>query len=315
MSMVVTGATGFIGRHLIEQLAACGEQVRALTRREPPKSPSLPGVQWVVGDLADPATWERLLEPGCTVFNLAYSTATVASGAIEAAEHMVECCASGKISRLVHCSTVSVYGQVDDPVATETTPCQPRNAYGQIKLDIEQVLVDKVAGRFECVIVRPSSVFGDGSLALTKAIRDLREGSMLLSYLRACLFGDRRAHLVPIETVIAALLHLSRLPLAEPAERFIISDDLEPINNFRDVERILQEELSIPDFPVQPLPLPRMLLEVLLRVMGRSNANTRLIYSPGKLRASGFIPPVSLEDALRRFIREHEPPSNRAGAA
>lgn len=315
MSMVVTGATGFIGRHLVKQLAANGEQVRALTRREPTASSSLPGVQRVVGDLADPASWERLLEPGCTVFNLAYSSATVASDAIQAAERMVECCAAGKISRLVHCSTVSVYGQVDDLVVTETTPCQPRNAYGQIKLDIEQVLVDKVAGRFECAILRPSSVFGDGSLALTKAIRDLREGSRLLSYLRACLFSDRRAHLVPIETVIAALLHLSWLKLAEPAELFIVSEDIEPINNFLDVERILQEELSVADFPIPPIPLPRMLLETLLRVMGRPNANTRAIYSPEKLRSRGFTPPVSLEQALRRFIRESEPLVIDAGAA
>lgn len=306
ISAVVTGATGFIGRHLVRHLAASGARIRALTRGAPSPEMSDLGVEWVVGDLRDPVAWEKLLTPGCTVFNLAYSAATVATDAVQTVDRLVTYCAAGRISRLVHSSTVSVYGRIGDPVVTEATECHPWNSYGEVKLGVEKALIGKVADRFECVILRPSTVFGDGGLALTKAIKDQLGGSKALSYLRASLFGGRRTHLVPVETVVAALLHVAQIPLTDTGETFIASDDDEPINNYRDVERVLREELNTPEFPIPPLVLPRKLLESLLYVMNRPNVNTQVIFSAEKLVSRGFVRPVLFEDALRRFVREYQ---------
>lgn len=58
MTFLVTGATGNVGRHVVDQLLRAGQQVRALTR-EPARATSLPGsVEVVRGDLTDPATLE-----------------------------------------------------------------------------------------------------------------------------------------------------------------------------------------------------------------------------------------------------------------
>lgn len=306
MKMVVTGATGFVGRHLMKHLLEHGHEVRALARQEPPAELLSPKVQWVVGDMADPATWERLLEPRCTVFNLAYSAATVAADALKATETMVESCVSGGVSRLVHCSTVSVYGHVLESPVTETTKCQPLQRYGKIKLAVERTVAIKANNRLECSILRPSSVLGDGGLTLEKEISDLLDGSKVLSYLRACLFGVRRFHLVPVETVASALLYIAQVPLLEPAELFIVSDDEDPINNFLDIEDILRDELGVPRFPVPPLPVPRWMLEFLLHMMGRPNANTRTVYSSAKLKSRGFVSPVSLEQALRHHAQKRK---------
>lgn len=304
MSMVVTGATGFVGRHLLQHLVESGEVVRALTRRPPPDEISLPGVQWVIGNLDDPTSWERLLEPGCTVINLAYSAGTVASDAMQAVEIMVEFCAMSRISRLVHCSTVGVFGEVSDRLITETTRCNPKDDYGEIKLCVERTLVAKIAGRFECSILRPTAVFGDGGLSLKVDIARLLGAPLFSSYFYASFFGYRRSHLVPVETVVAALLYVARIPLAQSAELFIVSEDDEPINNFCDVQKMLQEGLHIPDFPIPPLVLPRELLEILLFIRGRVNVNTRLIYSPAKLKSRGFVPPITFEQAIRCYARD-----------
>lgn len=306
MTMVVTGATGFIGRHLLKLLVRGGYSVRALTRQETPADMLAPQVEWVVGDMADPAVWPRLLSPGCTVFNLAHSVANVSWNAVDSAGQMAEACASNRIARLVHCSTVSVYGRVSDTVVTEATECQPRNAYGQAKLDIENALIDHIDGRFQLAILRPSNVFGDGGVALTKEVDDLVLGSPLISYVRESLFGRRRTHLVPVETVASALLYLGQATLSRPSDVFIISDDDEPANNFFDVQRILREELCIPGFPLPPSILPRGVLEALLRMKGRANVNTRAIYSPEKILSQGFIRPVNFEHALRRFLRDQK---------
>ncbi|GAA1665957.1 NAD(P)H-binding protein [Glycomyces endophyticus] len=61
MTILVTGATGNVGRHLVEQLAAEGRPVRALTR-DPAKARLPEGVEAVAGDFADLASLERALE-------------------------------------------------------------------------------------------------------------------------------------------------------------------------------------------------------------------------------------------------------------
>lgn len=305
MITAVTGATGFIGRHLVRHLLDAGHEVRALTRREPPSDMMSPRLKWIVGDMHDPAAWTELLAPGCTVFNLAYSVANVSNDAVRATMHIADSLASGRVSRFVHCSTVSVYGRISEDIVTETTECHPRNDYGETKLAIEKSLIDNIAGRFECAILRPSTVFGEGGVALTKEAADLLDGSPFFSHLRAALFGKRRAHLVPVETVAAALLYLAQTRLDEPVEVFIISDDDEPANNFIGVERILRDELSVRGWPI-PLPLlPRGILEALLYFKGRANVNSRVVYSPEKLLSRGFVRPVAFEPAIRQYIRDH----------
>lgn len=307
--VAVTGATGFIGRHLLRDLAMSGQRVRALTRRLPQDAPGSDNVEWIVGDIVEPATWHRLLEPGCTVINLAYSRGSVASVAVETMRRMIEACGTGRIARFVHCSTVSVYGRASETKLTETSACNPVSEYGRIKLAVEHELIHRATGRFEFVIVRPSAVFGVGGEALVKLIGDLEDAPRLINYLRSSLFGRRRTHLVSVETVVAALRFLGQPGLAVDAETFIVSDDEDPINNFRDVERILMEELGVPSYGVVPPPLPRQLLETLMRLRGRANINTLTEYRCDKLLRRGFVKPVTLERALRRFAsvyrREH----------
>ena len=307
MSIVVTGATGFIGRHLTKYLIERGETVKALTRRPPPAGSLTPGIQWVIGDVNDKCAWERLLEPDCVVINLAYSVFSVEPDAVQSVERMVEYCASYRISRLVHCSTVSVYGQVSDELVTESTECNPKSTYGKIKLEIEKALVAKISGRFDCTILRPSSVLGQGGLTLDKEIRALLSGSSFLNYLRESIFGFRQVHIVPVETVVAALFYISRVPLKQSIELFIISEDETPVNNYRNVMQLLKRELHITDFPIRPLAIPRWLLEFLLSVLRRPNTNTRTIYSSKKLKSLGFSSPISLDEALRHYAINSRP--------
>ncbi|CAN7456580.1 NAD-dependent epimerase/dehydratase family protein [Polaromonas sp. LjRoot131] len=305
---VVTGANGFIGRHLVASLVADGVQVRALTRKQPGARDMIPGIEWVVGDTADRETWERLVEKDCIVVNLAFSNTRASAAAVEATAEMVEVCANAGIAHLIHCSTVSVYGRADETILTESSRCTPLDAYGQVKLRVEQVLADKVRGRFSVTIIRPSAVFGEGGEALIKLLDELIEGSRTINYLRSSMFGRRKTHLVPVETVVAALRFIGARPGPDGIEMFIVSDDDDPFNNFRDVERVLMDELKLPSYRIPRLPLPRFLLETLMRFMGRANVNTQTEYRCDKLSNAGFVKPVTLKAALQQFAATHIAP-------
>lgn len=298
---VVTGGTGFIGRHLIASLVADGMRVKALTRQLPSAGSAPAAVEWVLGDAADAEIWRRLLEKNCTLINLAFSNIVATASAIATTEKMIEACAEGKVGHLIHCSTVSVYGRARESVLTEESACHPADSYGQIKLRIEQTLTEKVNDRFALTILRPSTVFGEGGDALMKLVTDLVYGRRLRSYLKSSLFSRRRTYLIPVETVVAAIRFVASRPESSRPSTFIVSDDEEPLNNFRDVEHIIMDELGLRPYPVPPLPLPKSLLEGLMKILGRSNANTQTIYRSDKLAALGFVKPLRLEAALRRF--------------
>jgi nucleoside-diphosphate-sugar epimerase len=302
---VVTGANGFIGRHLVKTFIESGRRVRALTRALRDDVVNTDNIEWIAGDLSDKTIWSRLLEPGCTVINLAYSNTMAASTAVDVTVQMAEACANAKIERLIHCSTVSVYGRAGETLLDEKSDCNPVDAYGQIKLAVEHELLARARGRFKTLIVRPSAVFGEGGEALIKLIDELNKGNAAINYCRSSLFGRRKTHLVPIDTVVAAFSFLCDKEQLNDTETYIISDDNNPLNNFRDVERILMEELRVSPYRLAPLPLPSKILEMLMWLKGRPNINTRTQYQCDKLLNLGFVKPITLEDALHQFARRH----------
>jgi nucleoside-diphosphate-sugar epimerase len=303
---VITGANGFIGRHLVASLAADGKRVRALTRTKPRTGGAHAGVEWVVGDIADRATWEALLEKQCIVINLAYSNTLAASTAVDATGQMIEACARAEVAHLIHCSTVSVYGRAGETILTEQSACNPLDDYGLVKLRVENALINNVKGRFPVTIIRPSAVFGEGGEALIKLLDELTRGGRVVNYLRSSMFGQRKTHLVPVETVVAALRFICDMPAPAGIDMFIVSDDDDPFNNFRNVERVLMNELKLPPYGIPRIPLPRFLLETLMKLMGRANVNTQTEYRCDKLASRGFVKPVTLKNALRRFAENHK---------
>lgn len=309
-TIVVTGGTGFIGRHFLADLPSESVRVRALSRNPDMAAVTHPGIEWIAGDLADSDSWKRLLEPGCTVVNLAYSSTETIEQAVASTTTMVKACAEMKIARLVHCSTISVYGRTWGGVIDEQTPCKPIDDYGRRKLAIEQAV--QLHRGFELLVLRPSAVFGSGGQGLRALCTSLREGSRLTNYLRSSLFGSRQMHLVRVETVVAALRMLCNLQRTVDHEVFIVAEDHEPHNNFRDVERLLMSALGVPDYPIAPLPIPSAVLGLMLRARGRSEVDPHCIYSAAKLQEWGFAPSQGFSGAIQLFAQVQ---SSKVGAS
>lgn len=299
--IVLTGASGFIGQHFMR---ACRDiPIRALTRKQR-ATPTEDGcVEWIVGDLSAPASWQRLLEPGCTVINLAYPRQSASADAEVATRAMVKACADAGVARLIHCSTISVFGRTSGGVIDENTPCRPLDDYGRKKLLIEHVLRATPAGEVEIAVVRPAAVFGVGGQALHSLRESLSRASRLVNYGRSSLFGCRRMHLVPVEDVVAALRFLCTVSRSVDREVFIVAEDDDPLNNFRDVEAVLMAALHQPGYPFPPLPLPSFLLKGVLWARRRSEIDPSCRYSMAKLRSWGFVPPVGFSQALQGFAQ------------
>jgi nucleoside-diphosphate-sugar epimerase len=301
--VAITGSSGFLGGHLIGLLSGRDHiRVKALVSRSRGNQ-RWPGANTVTvpGDLLHPETLPELVEPGCTVVNLAYLASHSAEDNLKAMAHLVETCSRARIKRLIHCSTAVVVGGAADDEITEETPCTPANAYEAVKLELEHFLSKQAKGHFEYVILRPTAVFGPGGKNLLKLAGDLASGHRVVNYLRSCLYGYRRMNLVSVDNVTSAIAFLMEADRSVAGNTFIVSDDDAPTNNFRDVEAYLIHALGLRDYPIPRVALPPSLLAAALKLAGKSSTNPKRNYLPRKLMAAGYKRSVSFQEGLMAF--------------
>lgn len=293
-TVVVIGASGFIGEHLLGALVARKDlEIRVLVHRNRAKPHAR--VNFIEGDLLKPDSLDALLSKNCTVINLAY----LIRDNLEAMTNLAIACAKNQVRRLIHCSTAVVVGSAKNNWITENTQCVPISAYQQTKLQIENTLLEMALGEFEVTIIRPTAVFGPRGKNLLKLANELMTASMWINYIRSCLFNRRSMNLVCIENVVAALVFLLDAEQIDQ-EIFIISDDDALINNYRDIENRLLASFR-KTYAIPRLYVPEFVLRGVLGLVGKSNKNPTMKFSDQKLVSWGFKKPQHLEACLDTF--------------
>lgn len=303
--IAITGASGYIGRHLVAELARLGKyEVRLLSRGSgsPDRQPA-PGanIRHFTGDLTQPESIADFIPAGATVVHLAYMWDAGESGNLQATQALIAQCAKAGAARLIHCSTAAVAGRVTETIVSEGLECRPVTEYGTTKLKIEQAVIAGARGRFDSVILRPTAVFGIDGEPLKKLAGDLARGSRLKNYAKSSLFGRRQMNLVHVANVVAAIVFMIGHPNPLDGGVFMVSDDDDRENNFAAVEGRLLQAFGRSSWRVPRLPVPLFVLEILLRLLGRNNVNPRTRYSPDKLLALGFVRPMGFVRGLTDY--------------
>jgi nucleoside-diphosphate-sugar epimerase len=222
---LITGATGFVGGHLTERLAAEGWWVRALVRpTSDTRSLERLGVELYRGDLADEAVLRRASAGVDVVFHLAAVTGLraekdFARANVEGTRHLVSavCGAEPCPGRVVYLSSYAACGPAEPRRPRRLSdPPAPLTEYGRSKLAGEAVVREGCAGRAESVIVRAPAVYGPGDHALLPYFRLVRWGVA-----PAPGGADRELHMIYAPDLAHALLRAAEVPagtypVAEP---------------------------------------------------------------------------------------------------
>jgi predicted dehydrogenase/nucleoside-diphosphate-sugar epimerase len=172
--ILVTGATGFLGRALVSRLSAAGNPIRILQRR-PDRGHADPATHIVYGDLGDPAAVDRAVAGVEVVYHVGAAmkgwSEDFQRGTVAGTQHIVDSCLRHGVKRLVYVSSLSVldHAAVRRGLPfTETALLEPhpdrRGAYSQTKLAAEALVRDAVQHRgLPAVILRPGQIFGPGA--------------------------------------------------------------------------------------------------------------------------------------------------------
>ncbi|MBL0156908.1 MAG: NAD-dependent epimerase/dehydratase family protein [Bryobacterales bacterium] len=188
-SAFVTGATGFVGLHLIDSLLNRNVQVRALTR-DIARCNQLRdrGVELVCGDLSEPQVFENCLQGIDTVFHTAAIMGPPTlpwelfrSVNADGTRSLMRDAVRAGVARFVHVSTVAVTGGSSDgrPVS-EDGKLDPRGRYALSKLEAEQIVKEEGDGRLGWVIARPTWVYGARSPSTVKLFGLIAQRRMVL---------------------------------------------------------------------------------------------------------------------------------------
>ena len=219
MRVLVTGSSGFIGRHLARRLALLPEvELWTLDRREPP----IPGANNITGDLAEVDLGKELPDLDLIYHLAAQTSARVSHEAIDeelrdnvvAPLRLLEFCRRQEVSRVVFASSMGVYGNTEGRVREDAVPC-PTSIYGAHKLLVEKYLEVYRQFGIRSTVLRLFNVYGP-----EQDMRNLKQG-MVSIYLRYVMDGaevpvtgslDRFRDFVYVDDAVEALLLAMREP-------------------------------------------------------------------------------------------------------
>lgn len=173
--VLVTGATGFLGKRLVEELAGSGFRVRALARKLSNTEPLWRrNVEIFYGDVADMESLQTAFDGiDCVIHAAADTGGSEEEGkvsTIRGTSNILDLCQRHQIRKLVYISSCSVYGVADyqdGELVTEESSLErfpeKRGAYSWAKLEAERLVTEAMAqGHVQAVCLRPGTIYGPG---------------------------------------------------------------------------------------------------------------------------------------------------------
>jgi nucleoside-diphosphate-sugar epimerase len=296
--VLVTGASGFIGRMTCAELRSRDHQVGALVRT-PGTEPA--GTRAHEGDITDPASVAHAIDisqPDAVVHLAAETAATKDADRVElvnvrGTQNVVDCCESAGVERLVFCSTV-VTGNAFGETLTEESTLPVDTVYGRSKQKGEEIVR---GANLRTAIIRPGHVYGAGGWYEHEFVKRLRQPGRLAVVGK----GDNWWDVVRVEDVAAALV--MALEKAADGRVYHVADD-EPITLY-DFVALTAEALGVGKPRSVPVGVARLIaggdpVKAVVRSAKTSNERIKreLGWAPRYPNARAGVP-----DAINRITR------------
>ncbi len=305
--ILITGGTGFIGRHLCQTLVVAGHEAIVAVRSIGSIPESLDVEARRVPGLDPDTDWTEALRDVEVVIHVAAHTDSEPGGegsSGEGGQHqrinvdgtirLARDCARAQVRRLILMSTAKVHGEVTVAPLTENSPAAPVGAYAGSKWAAEQAMAASELGNVEIVIVRPPPVYGPG----------MRSGNLM-----ALMSLALRTPVLPLGGVkaprsllaVANLADALRVMVDHPnaAGRTYLINDGEDTS----VAELLRMVAAAGGRRLRLLPFPESWLRTAASIVGRRDTVQRLCapfqVDSTRLRTElGWIPPSTVVQGM-----------------
>lgn len=304
-TILITGATGFVGGHLLSCLEGHPYKLR-LALRQPPQSPLPPGADLIqVGDINALTNWQEALIGVDIVIHLASRAhilkETVADPMaafrevnVEGTHALVQQSIKAGVQHFIFISSIGAMATLSDVGLTETSTCHPDSPYGRSKWQAEQDLVALAQPtEMRWTIFRPTLVYGPRNPGNMERLIKLVDQGFPLPF---GLIKNRRS-LVYVGNLVEAIVTSLNHPKAFN-QTFLISDGrtVSTAELIRAIAQTLHR-------PARLLPIPPILIKLLGILTGKTDAVDRLLGSLAVdsdkiFQTLDWTPPYSMEQGL-----------------
>lgn len=317
LNILLTGATGFVGRGMLARLCAePGVRVRIAVRRVPDLLPE--GVECTpIDGLSVSQCWGVALQGIDVVIHAAARVHVLTERGVDpldelravnvdASRHLARQAVAAGAKRFVYVSSIKANGEETEPgqpYCAESLAF-PKDPYGQSKLEAEQALfaIGEETG-LEVVVVRPPLVYGPGVKANFASLMRALQRRLPLPFASI----DNRRSLVARDNLVDLLLLCARHPAAA-GQMFLVSDGQDM--STAQLCRELSDALGVSP---RLLPVPALILRMLGLIVGRSQQMQRLLDSlqvdiSATCQVLDWKPPVQMKQAIRetaQWYRTH----------
>ncbi len=278
--ILVTGASGFVGSHLVSYLLEQGHHVRVCSRRDWPDAPAQ---NYVIGDIDGNTDWENAVHDIDVVIHCAARVHVMNDTAAnplqafrevnrDASVRLAQQAAQAGVKQLIYLSSVKVNGELTElgkPFTENDTPA-PSDPYGISKFEAEQALLAiSEESTMKVTIIRPPLVYGAGV------------GANFLSLLRWVKKGiplplgaiHNRRSFVFVKNLVGFIAHCILNP-ASYQQRYLISDDHD-----LSTTELLKAAAEAQQVPARLLPIPASLISGIATLLGKKSISDRLCMS------------------------------------
>jgi nucleoside-diphosphate-sugar epimerase len=334
MRILITGATGFVGSHLVARLLDDNKSltskrqyaIRILMRRGSKlnniisNNDAADKLEIVYGDLTDNASLLNATKDVDIVFHLAallgspeITYSQIYDANVKGTQNLLRASEKNKVKRFIHISSVAAMGPIKQGmIADEKTPCNPVSDYDKTKYLAELAVKES---KLRWTIIRPTTVYGPG---------EIKNKAKMFSFIKKGLFriigdGKNMLALVYIDDLIEAIL-LAAHSNASSCQTYIISGDYSgssscTMNNF--VATIATHlQVNVPGHmplwlaktaalcfkTLRIFKVPQLLSSDRIRSLTNSSS-----FSIAKARKElGYSPKVSLDEGIARTVSWYE---------
>lgn len=323
--VLVTGATGFLGKRLAKRLVEEGYAVRALAR----KSSNVDmlrslGVEIVLGDLGDTSSIAGAVKGVDVVVHAAAGTSGTAqdseTATVQGTRNVLEACRTSRVKKLVYISSCNVYevaGYAESQVVVEEAQLerypQRRGHYTAAKLQAEALVTEAMLrDAYPIVVLRPGTLYGPGAEVYTRM--------MGVSFARSIfvVFGDGEGELplVHVDNTVDAIVECMSDNAADNQVFNVVDPDLVTKKIYMErVIKPLYPKAAVIYCPMSILLTLTWLHEKLLAMLGMQPILTvyRLLSSQKRVRygtsrienATGWRSRISFNQGVEQLISTH----------
>lgn len=256
--VLVTGATGFTGGHLCVRLREKGDDVRALSLPGMDTQPlDKEGIEVVIGDLRKKGSLLPAVEGVDCVYHIAavyreegIPKQTFWDVNVEGTRNLLEAAKQAGVKRFVHCSTVGVQGEIQNPPAAEDAPYRPGDYYQESKMEGELLALDffKKEG-LPGVVFRPVGIYGPGDTRFLKLFKYIHSGKF-----RMFGSGEVLYHLTYIDDLLDGIELVGETPGIEGGIFTLAGPRYTTLNEFVEtIAEVLGVQVSKRHYPVWPV--------------------------------------------------------------